>query len=109
VTRAQLWILTAGAIALLGCLLFPPWLGISEWADGHANRDPCQRYFLLTPPTTSRVPRELQAKVDDRRQAGAVLYQGPQHYVVDWARQIIPISVVTAATLVGLVILRRRA
>jgi hypothetical protein len=108
-TRPQLWILTTGVFALFGCLLFPPWVGISEWADGHVNRDPCQRYFVLTPPTISRIPRELQALVDERRRSGAVLYQGPDQYVIDWGRQIIPISVVTAATLVGLVILRRRA
>ena len=108
VSRAQLWVLIVGGVALLACLLFPPWLAISEWADGHVDQDPCHRYFVLAPPTASVVPRELEATVDARRQAGAALYRGPDHYVVDWTRQIIPISVVTAASLSGLVLLRRR-
>jgi hypothetical protein len=105
----RLWILSAGAIAIVGCLLFPPWLAVSEWADGHVTRDPCGRYFLLAPPKAEHVPSELGATVDARRQAGAALYQGPQYYVVDWTRQIVPISVLAAVTLSGLVLFRRRA
>jgi hypothetical protein len=108
-SRSQLWILSAGVIAIVGCLLFPPWLAVSEWADGHATRDPCGRYFLLAPPTAAHVPSELRATVDARRQAGAALYRGPQYYVVDWTRQIVPISVLAAVTLSSLVLFRRRA
>jgi hypothetical protein len=51
---------------------------------------------------------ELQATVDARRRAGATLYSGPDSYAVDTTRLIIPISVVCAVTLSGLVLSRHR-
>jgi hypothetical protein len=108
VSRSQWVMLGFGVVALIGLVLFPPWLAVSEWADGHLNRDECERHFLLMRPTAPLVLPELRARVEARRQAGAILYRGPDSYVVDWARQVIPTSVVAAVTLAGLVILRRR-
>ena len=100
--------LGVGLVALLGLLLFPPWLAVTEWADGHSDRDQCERHFLFTPPRAPAVVPELRARVEARREAGAVLYRGPDSYVVDWTQQVIPISAVGAITLAGLVIVRRR-
>ncbi len=107
-SRSQSLTLVVGVVALLGLLVFPPWLAVTEWADGHVDRDACQRHCLLKPPTAPSVLPELEARVDARRRAGAILYRGPDSYVVDWARQVIPVSVVAAMSFGGLVILRRR-
>lgn len=46
--------------------------------------------------------------VEERRRAGAILYSGPDSYVVDTTRLIIPIAILTAITAVGLALLRDR-
>ena len=107
-TRQQVALLGFGLLALLGLLLFPPWLAISEWADGHVDADQCGRHFLLAPPRAPAVLPELQETVEKRREAGASLYYGPDAYVVDNTRQIVPIAIVSAITLCGVVLLRRR-
>ena len=107
-TRAQMALLSVGVAALLGVLLFPPWIAISNWSDGHVDVDACGRHFLLTPPTAPAVLPELRATIEARRRAGAVLYGGPDSYAIDTTRLVIPISALWAVTLSGLVLLRRR-
>jgi hypothetical protein len=99
--------LALGLAGLVGVVLFPPWLAVTNWADGHADRDPIGRHFLMTPPGPA-IPGELRDTVEARRRAGASLYGGPDFYVVDTSRLIIPIAVLTAITAVGLVLLRDR-
>ena len=87
--------------------MFPPWLAVTNWADGHADRDPIGRHFVLAPPGPA-VPEELRDTVEARRRGGAALYSGPDFYVVDTTRLIIPIAILTAITAVGLLLLRDR-
>ena len=107
-TRQQLALLSVGLAALVGLLLFPPWLAITNWADGHFDVDECAHHFLLAPPRAPAILPELQARAEARRRAGAGLYRGPDCYVIDTTRLILPISILCAVTLSGLVILRRR-
>jgi hypothetical protein len=107
VNQRQLAVLSAGLATLLGILIFPPWVALSHWADGHTDVDPCGRHFLMAAPEPFTVVPELQPTVDARRRSGAILYTGPDSYAVDTSRLIIPISGVCAVTLIGLVLLRR--
>jgi hypothetical protein len=106
--RRQAGVLALAVAALTGVLLFPPWVAVSNWADGHADRDPIGRHFLLTPPGPA-LPAELETIVEQRRRAGAALYSGPDFYVVDTTRLVIPLAVLAAFTVVGLVVLRDRS
>jgi hypothetical protein len=108
-TRAQRVLLAIGVVVLVGLLLFPPWVAVSEWADGHADTDPCGRHFILEPPKPPLVVPELRATILARQRAGAALYGAPDRYVVDSARQIIPLSAAASVVLCGLVLLRRRS
>lgn len=106
-SRRQLAILSAGLAFLLGILLYPPWVALSHWADGHTDVDACGRHPLMVAPEPFTVVPELQATVDARRRGGATLYTGPDSYAVDTSRLIVPISVVCAVTLIGLVLARQ--
>ena len=103
-SRRQLAVLGLGLITTAAVVLFPPWLAVTNWADGHVDRDPVGRHFLLTPPV--EMTADLQATILARRRAGASLYFGPDFYVVDKTGLIIPLAVVSALMATGLVLSR---
>ena len=106
--RRQGGVLALATAVLAGVILFPPWLAVSNWADGHADRDPIGHHFLLSPPGPE-LPAELSEVVEARRSAGAIFYTGPDFYVVDTARLIIPLAVLAAGTVIVFVAFRDRS
>jgi hypothetical protein len=74
--RRQLGVLALGFAGLMVVVMFPPWLAVTNWADGHADRDPIGHHFVLAPPGPA-IPEELRDTVEKRRRAGAILYGGP--------------------------------
>jgi hypothetical protein len=106
-TRAQVIAAGLGVAVLAIMLLFPPWMAVTYWSDGHETHDSCDRRFLLARPEPYTVVPELQKVIEVRRQNSAVLYNGPDRYMIDWTRQILPISIVSAIMLSALVLLRR--
>ena len=105
--RRQVLAVVAGVVVLLAVVLFPPWLAVTNWADGHVDRDPCGHHFLLAPPDHTIMSPELSNIIDAKRRAGAELYGGPDFYVVDTARLIVPVSLILAVTLGAFVLLRK--
>lgn len=106
--RGQLGLLSLGLAALVGILVFPPWVAITTWADGSVERERCGWHLLLAPPRAPAVVPELRERAEAKVRAGK-LYRGPDAYMVDTMRLIVPISIVCAITLSGLVWLRHNA
>src|SRR6185295_13232412 len=106
--RRQSLTVAAGSVALLGVVLFPPWLAVTNWADGHVDRDPAGHHFLFVSPDSTAMTPELTDIIDAKRRAGAHLYSGPDFYIVDTMRLIVPFSVILAVTSGAVVLLGKK-